>query len=48
MFDTYGYEFSKAKANDLEVSYNWTMQIIPNVGHNHRQMGNAAAKLLYD
>ena len=44
----YFYEFSKAKANDLEVSYNWTMQIIPNVGHNHRQMGNAAAKLLYD
>jgi len=44
----YFYDFSKTIAKELEASYNWTIQIVPDVGHNHRGMGDAAAKILYD
>lgn len=46
--EKYFYNFSKKIANDLEVAFNWRLNIVPNVGHNHREMGNAAAKILYE
>ena len=44
----YFLEFSKSKAEALGAELNWRIEIIPQVGHNHRLMGNAAAKLLYE
>jgi len=35
----YFYEFSKKLADDLEYEFNWEIQIVPNVGHNHELMG---------
>lgn len=44
----YFYEYSKAKSVELKTKFNWKIKIIPNVGHNQEQMGNHAAKLLYE
>lgn len=41
------FEFSQKKANELKAPFNWTIQIVPNVGHNHELMGNFAATILY-
>ncbi|OJJ16865.1 hypothetical protein BKI52_32730 [marine bacterium AO1-C] len=43
----YFYKFSKAKAKEISAEFRWKIQIVPNVGHNHRKMGKQAAKLLY-
>jgi len=44
----YFYEFSKNKAKKLHAGFNWKIEIVPNVGHDHKLMGNAAAKILYN
>ncbi len=41
------YDYAKTKAGDLGFDFNWEMVVIPNVGHEHRKMGAAAAKYLY-
>jgi hypothetical protein len=41
------YRESKALAEELRLEFNWNLVIVPNVGHNHQKMGNAAAKYLY-
>ena len=43
----YFYEYSKNIANDMTVEFNWEFEIVPNVGHNHEEMGDSAADLLY-
>jgi len=43
----YFYKFSEAKAKEIGVEFQWKIQIVPEVGHNHRKMGEQAAKLLY-
>lgn len=42
------YRESKALAEDLKLEFNWDLVIVPNVGHNHEKMGDAAAMYLYD
>lgn len=41
------YQQAKALAAENESNLNWELKIIPAVGHNHRKMGDAAAKYLY-
>ncbi|UCD60507.1 MAG: hypothetical protein JSV59_11560, partial [Flavobacteriaceae bacterium] len=43
------YFFTKSKniAAGMGLDFNWQLEIITNVGHNHRKMGDAAAKYLY-
>jgi len=43
------YFFNKSKdiAQKMGTDFNWKLEIIPNVGHDHRKMGDAAAKYLY-
>lgn len=43
----YFFKESRAIAKELELDFNWDLVIIPNVGHNHRKMGDAAANYLY-
>ena len=43
----YFYERSKAIADSLGFTFNWRLEIVPGVGHNHRLMGDATADLLY-
>ena len=42
------HNFSKNIAKEIGANYNWKIKIVPNVGHDHENMGKAAAKLLYD
>ena len=44
----YFFEFSKDKANQLNAEFNWSIEMVPNVGHDHELMGNAAADILYN
>ncbi len=44
----YFYEFSKVKDSEIDANYNWKLNIVPIVGHDHELMGNAAAQLLYE
>lgn len=44
----YFYDTCKDLAKQLGVSYEWKIQVVPQVGHNHRKMGDAAAKFLYE
>lgn len=44
----YFYETSKNIAQQIKATYNWDIQVVSGVGHNHRKMGDAAAKYLYD
>lgn len=44
----YFYETSKNIAQQLGVPYEWKIEVVPQVGHNHRKMGDAAAKYLYE
>lgn len=43
------YFFNQAKemAERLDVEFNWKLEIVPNVGHDHRLMGDAAGLYLY-
>ncbi len=41
------YNETKTTADKLGFDFNWELVIIPNVGHNYRQMGNAAGDFLY-
>ncbi|MDT0608139.1 hypothetical protein [Croceitalea rosinachiae] len=43
----YFFETSKATAKEMQLDFNWKLEIIPDVGHNHRKMGDAAAEYLY-
>ncbi len=38
---------SKSIAEKMEYDFNWKLEIIPNIGHNHSKMGDTAAKYLY-
>lgn len=38
---------SQKIAKELNMEFNWQIQVITNVGHNHRKMGDAAGKYLY-
>ena len=42
------FNFSKKKATTLEIDFNWNIEIIPEVGHDHKLMSHAAAKLIYE
>ncbi|MEM8528158.1 MAG: heavy metal-binding domain-containing protein [Bacteroidota bacterium] len=44
----YFYQQSQTTAKELEADFNWQIQIIPEVGHDHEKMGDAAAKYLYE
>ncbi len=44
----YFYNESKKIASELNADFNWKLVIIPNVGHDYRQMSEAAADYLYD
>ncbi len=44
----YFYETSKTIAQELGVAYEWKIEVVPQVGHDHRKMGDAAAKFLYE
>jgi len=44
----YFFNKSKAIAEEMGLDFNWKLKIISNIGHDHRKMGNAAAKYLYD
>lgn len=44
----YFYAFSKNVAAAIGAEFNWKIETVPNVGHDHSAMGDSAAKLLYD
>ncbi|MBW1298207.1 hypothetical protein GBO31_22050 [Aquimarina litoralis] len=44
----YFYKIAKAKAKEMNCTFNWKLKVIPNVGHNMREMGNAAGIYLYE
>ncbi len=44
----YFYKVAEAKARELNVPLNWVIKIVPDVGHNHELMGDAASRILYD
>lgn len=43
----YFYQEAISIAEEKDLECNWELKIIPGVGHNHRQMGEAAADFLY-
>lgn len=43
----YFYSESKKIASELGTKYNWSLEIIPSIGHDYREMSNAAADFLY-
>ena len=43
----YFYKTAKKAAKNLNTPINWQLKIIPNIGHNYRLMGKAAAEHLY-
>ncbi|MDC6367805.1 MULTISPECIES: hypothetical protein [Flavobacteriaceae] len=45
---TYFYNESKKIASELNSEFNWKLEIIPNVGHDYREMSKAAADYLYE
>tara|TARA_R110002124_G_scaffold107120_1_gene259438 strand:- start:63 stop:1109 length:1047 start_codon:yes stop_codon:yes gene_type:complete len=44
---TYFYNESKKIASDLKSEFNWKLEIIPNIGHDFREMSKVAADYLY-
>lgn len=44
---TYFYNQSKRMAEELNCEFNWKIEIVPNVGHNQKEMAKAAGELLY-
>jgi len=45
---TYFYNESKKIASKSNFEFNWTLEIIPNIGHDFREMSKAAADYLYN
>jgi hypothetical protein len=43
----YFFTESKKMADEINAEFNWKLEIVPNVGHDHEKMGDAAAKILY-
>ena len=43
----YFYNKSKAKAKELNGSFNWKLHVVSGIGHNQREMAKAAAIYLY-
>lgn len=43
----YFYNQAKIFAKEKGYEFNWNLKIIPNIGHNHEKMANAAAEFLY-
>lgn len=41
------FEKAKQTANDLGCPFNWSIEVIPGVGHNYSKMGLAASEFLY-
>jgi len=44
----YFYKTAKTQATKMNCKFNWTLKVIPNVGHHMRKMGNAAGIYLYE
>ncbi len=44
----YFFETSKTIADKITSPFHWKLEVVPNVGHNQRKMGDAAAHLLFD
>lgn len=44
----YFYNKSKDIAKEMGLVFNWKLKKVPNIGHDYRKMGTAAAKYLYD
>lgn len=44
----YFYQSCKEKAKELGFPFEWKIEVVPQVGHDHRKMGDAAAKYLYE
>jgi len=42
------YTFSESLAKKLDTPFNWSVKTVPNSGHNHRKMGDAVGKFLYE
>ncbi len=42
------YNNAKTKAEKMNTEFNWDLKVIPNIGHNHREMGDAVGRYLYD
>ena len=42
------YKHSKEKATDLQADFNWQIEIIQGVGHDHHKMSQAASNYLYN
>ena len=42
------YNAAKNKAKELETEFNWKHKIIPGVGHDHKKIGNAVGRYLYE
>lgn len=43
----YFFETSRKRANAMSVPFNWRLQIVPSIGHDHAGMGNAFISYLY-
>jgi hypothetical protein len=44
---TYFYKESKKIASELNSEFNWILEIVPNIGHDYKEMSKAAADYLY-
>ena len=42
------FDFASARAKEINSTFNWQLIVVDGVGHNHRAMGDAAAKVLYE
>lgn len=42
------YRMAKQKAGEMQTSFNWKLEVVPDTGHDFRKMGTAAAKYLYE
>lgn len=43
----YFFDKSRIIAEEMGMDFNWELLIVPDVGHDHRKMGDAAAQYLY-
>lgn len=41
------FNFAEQQAAAMQSTFNWSLEIVPNVGHNQEKMGRAAADYLY-
>ncbi len=42
------FDFARARAREIDSAFNWELIVVDGVGHNHRRMGDAAARILYE